>query len=60
MHNKDLVNLSNSVTCGGGENNLGYHFKYVFSVSKDTHYYFRFGIDFGLGGYSKLDGKIVK
>jgi len=56
-----MAQVSNKKLCGGVNRNVGYYYKVSFPVGQNgTEYSFRLPTDFGLGGVSMLDGKIMK
>lgn len=56
-----MAQVSNQKLCGGVNRNVGYYYKVSFPVGENgTQYNFRMPTDFGLGGVSILDGKIMK
>lgn len=56
-----MSKVSNKQLCGGVNRNVGYYYKVNFPVGEDkTKYAFKLPTDFGLGGLSILDGKIMK
>jgi hypothetical protein len=56
-----MAAVSNKQLCGGVNKNVGYYYKVSFPVGENgTEYSFKIPTDFGLGGLSLLDGKIMK
>jgi hypothetical protein len=56
-----MAKVSNRILCGGVNRNVGYYYKVSFPVGENgTQYSFKLPTDFGLGGVSILDGKIMK
>jgi hypothetical protein len=53
--------VSNKAICKGVSSNAGYYYKITFPTGDDgTTYSFKLPNDFGLGGMSILDGKVMK
>eukprot|EP01046_Picozoa_sp_COSAG06_P040967 COSAG06_NODE_5022_length_3783_cov_3.150109_2_plen_967_part_01 len=48
--------LSNQDACGGPNTNIAFHTLIPFSASCEGVYHFRFHADYGLGGYTGIDG----
>ena len=48
--------LSNQDACGGPNRNIGFHTVIPFTVACAGTYHFRFHADYGLGGYTGVDG----
>jgi len=59
----DLNNMnqvSNQAICGGSKRDIAFHFTVEFSVNQAALYSFKVPTDFGFGGYSLMDGVVVK
>jgi hypothetical protein len=57
----NMLRVSNKALCKGVKNNVGFMYRIVFPVCNDgLNYQFKVPVDFGRGGLSLMDGKIIK
>jgi hypothetical protein len=58
---ENMLQVSNKALCKGVNRDVGYYYKITFPVCEDgTTYGFKVPTDFGRGGLSMMDGKIMK
>ena len=56
-----MLAVSNKQLCKGVNKNVGFYYRVDFPVSdNNAKYSFKIPVDFGKGGVSMMDGKVVK
>jgi hypothetical protein len=57
----NMLKVSNKALCKGVKNNVGFYYRITFPVCNDgLNYKFKVPVDFGRGGISMMDGKVIR
>ncbi len=57
---QNMNHISNHNVCAGGKNNIAFQYKVTFSSDDTREISFKVPSDFGYGGYSLMDGEVMK